>query len=267
MAARAATIVSLITLIAIGALAWCITGGMLLVRYNADLRPQQRPYEIFPYGVLRVGIDPSNPPYAFYADNEMIGLDLELSRAIAAHIGIKVQFVPLGFDGLYDSLFTDGIDMLTSMNVDSGRFDKVTYVEPYFDNGWVLVTASETTLQSWRDLSSLQLALEFGSEGDGLARGWSRRIAPFEVLPYELPDYALDAVRYGQADVALVENITLSQYMREHPDFGHHASFQTNVPLALAIRSDHLPMAQKIREVIQLMQQTGELQAILARWL
>jgi ABC-type amino acid transport substrate-binding protein len=267
MATRAFTFLAIIAFASVGIMAWCVGAGMVLVRYSAQPRPVVRPYETFPYGVLRLGIDPSNPPFAFYTDGEMVGLDLELGRAIARHIGIEVQFVPLGFDGLYDALFTDGIDMLTSINVDSSRFDKVTYIEPYFDNGWALVSKPDTPLGSWRDLANLSVALEFGSEGDGLTRSWLRRTSPFTVLPYELPDYALDALRYEVADAALVEHLTLAQYQRQHPDFQPSVTLQTHVPLALAVRSDHSTMARQLSDIMRKMQQTGELQAILARWL
>jgi ABC-type amino acid transport substrate-binding protein len=267
MAARATTLLTLTLVLMVGVMAWCVGAGMVWVRYNAQPRPQPRPYDTFPYGVLRVGIDPSNPPFAFYTNNEMVGLDVELGRALARHIGIEVRFVPLGFDGLYDALFTDSIDVLMSVNVDASRFDKVSYGAPYFDNGWVLVSTPMLALENWRDLPTHTLALEFGSEADGMSRAWSRRIAAFTVLPYERPDDALDAVRYDVADAALVENLTLAQYNRSHTDFEHVVSLQTHVPLAFAVRSDHTAMAQRLNEILRQMQQSGELQAILARWL
>ena len=51
-------------------------------------------------GVLRVGLDPTYPPFAVATENDLYGFDVDLARALAEDLGLQVQFAYFGYDGL-----------------------------------------------------------------------------------------------------------------------------------------------------------------------
>ncbi len=172
-------------------------------------------YEIFPMAEIRVGVDASYPPFAVATADDLFGLEIDLARAIGARIGLPVRFVNLGFDGLFDALTTDQVDVLISaLPIDMARIGAVHYTQPYFNAGLVLVSAGDYT--SMRDLPGHRLAYEYGSTAESEVRLWLRRVQPFDLLPLETPAAALDAVRSGAADAALVDAITARLYLRDH---------------------------------------------------
>src|SRR5262245_44631595 len=75
-------------------------------------REAQRWEQIQENGVLRVGLDPTYPPFETADDGELRGLDVDLARALAAELGLEVQFVYFGYDGLYDALLSNQVDVL-----------------------------------------------------------------------------------------------------------------------------------------------------------
>ena len=84
----------------------------------------------------------------------------------------------MSFDGLYDALKTDQVDMLIStLTIDPLRAADVLYTRHYFHAGLVLV--SKQALSAMTDLSGHSLAFEFGSDADAQARRWLRRIPVF----------------------------------------------------------------------------------------
>ncbi|HYO88947.1 MAG TPA: transporter substrate-binding domain-containing protein, partial [Candidatus Limnocylindrales bacterium] len=104
-----------ITLIALGALvvwAWALAFVLGALRWNSVLRLGPPERALFPYGELRVAIDPSNTPFAFPEGTDYAGIEPDLARAIGAKLGMPVRFVPHGFDGLYDALQTDQVDVV-----------------------------------------------------------------------------------------------------------------------------------------------------------
>jgi len=57
--------------------------------------------EIRRRGTLRVGLDASFPPFeTIDEDNQIVGLDVDIARAIAADIGVELELVNIGFDGI-----------------------------------------------------------------------------------------------------------------------------------------------------------------------
>lgn len=224
-------------------------------------------HDVLPHGLLRIGVDASNPPFAVATADDLFGLEIDLGHALAEEIGISVQFVNMTFDGIYDSLKADQVDMvIATLSIDPLRTAEVRYTRPYFNAGLVLVSPVTVPLTAMADLSGYRLAYEFGSTADSEARRWLRRILPFQTQPYELPEYALDAVRLGEADVALVDATSARLYLRQH-DWATQIEYATVNPYVIALREDRGAVWQIIDQALQELQENGTLEAIINEWL
>jgi ABC-type amino acid transport substrate-binding protein len=106
-------------------------------------------------GVLRVGMDASYPPFEEIDETtgELRGYDVEMAREIGRRLELEVQFVNIGFDGLYDALTAKKVDaVISALPYDPLRTQDVFYTVSYFNAGLVLVVGEgETEIQSVDD--------------------------------------------------------------------------------------------------------------------
>jgi polar amino acid transport system substrate-binding protein len=247
---------------------WLLAGVLYAVRWNAIERPILPDKALFPYGEMRVGVDASYPPFAVATADDIFGLDIDLARALGEKLDIPVRFVNLGYDGLYDALRADQVDVLISaLLIDPTRRGAVIYSPPYFDAGLVLVSPEASMIDGMENMPGQRLAIEFGSQAQTEAERWLRRVLPFDVLPFELPQYALDAARLGTADAALTDSITARLYIREHDGWNPQIIPITSAPFAIATRFDRPDRAAVIVEALQRLADDGELQEIIERYL
>ncbi|MFN8373921.1 MAG: ABC transporter substrate-binding protein [Anaerolineae bacterium] len=208
--------------------------GLLLLGwliYNAT-RPQE---VLYPAGELRIAVDASYPPFAVATETDLFGIDIDIGRALGERLGVPVRFINMGFDGLYDSLRAEQADVVISALIpNEARRSDTFYSRPYFDAGLVLVG----DISRMEDAPGHSIAYEFGSVGDQEVRRWQRLVEqPFEALPYELPQYALDAARIGAAEAALVDAVSAGLYLRQHPDWNVTPVYVTHTPYVVAVRS------------------------------
>jgi polar amino acid transport system substrate-binding protein len=246
---------------------WLLVAVVFSLRWLAVERPGPPIRELFPYGEMRVGVDASYAPFAVATADDLFGLDIDLGRAIGAKLGARVRFVNMGFDGLYDSLKTDQVDVLISaLLTDYSRTNEVLYTLPYYNAGLVLVSGVAQPFTEYHQLRGQRLALEFGSEADQLARRWLRRI-PFTTLPYELPTYALDSLRLNQAQAALVDATTARLYQREHPGWGVTLTQVSDTLYVMATRRDRGQTWDAINQALAELLDDGTVEALIARWL
>lgn len=154
-------------------------------------------------GVLRVGLDASFPPFeTLDGQGEVVGLDADIARLIAADLGVTVEFVSIGFDGLYDALKIGRVDLLLSgLPIDPYLTEDVAYSVPYFNAGQVLVT-SRVDIQSVDDLAGQSVAVEWGSMADMEARQLRKTIDTLTVDARPDPASAL------QAEIAIVDGVS-----------------------------------------------------------
>ncbi len=241
----------------------------LLVLAAGILRHYQPPDPAiaFAAGEIVIGVDGSFPPFAYDDGGELRGLDIDLGLALAREIGLPARFVSISFNGLYDALISGKVDLLISaLRVEPARRDDARYTQAYYDNGLVLVSARGAPLDA-DALSGTRIAYEYASSADSQIRAWERDGARIEKLPYELPAYSLDALRFGQADGALTDATTFRLYKREQSEWQPEIRYVTHDPYAIALRRDRADAWKLVESAVSALKESGELAKIVAAWL
>jgi len=211
---------------------------------------------VFTTQVIRIGIDPSYPPFAFYEDDELTGFEVELAQLLADDLNVEIQWIPLTFDGLYDALVTNRADMvLSALVVNPSRHHEVIYSFPYLNNGFVQVGASNHTV-----------AFEFGSGASSIVERWSYDDPTLEKFPYELPIYALDAVRLGVSQSAVVEFVDYALYRQQYPDWSVSVKYVSVVPYVIATPQTRPDVTQLVHLALDNIQQNGTLRQLITDW-
>lgn len=217
-------------------------------------------------GVLRVGVDPSYPPFETVKDGNIEGYDAELARAIAADLGlgVKVEFVSLALDTLYDALAAEKVDMLISaLPFVYERQRDVRYSVSYYQAGQVLVgRAADGGIRSVAELGGKQVGVELGSNADTEARRLARTTVVGMKLKssYQTPTEAMDALTRGELDAAITDNTSAQAYMRAHP--GTIAILSppiTDEPYVVAMPAKAEELAVRVNATIARLRASGEL--------
>jgi len=96
-------------------------------------------------GALRVGLDIFRPWAMQAKDGQYIGFEIQVAEALAADMGVKVEFVPTAWDGIIPALLTGRFDVLIGgMGITEERSKRVAFTEPYEFSG-MAVAASLTS--------------------------------------------------------------------------------------------------------------------------
>lgn len=245
-----------------------LSSFILKLRWDSVKRPGPPLYEAFPYGEIRIGVDASYSPFAYVLEGELYGFDIDVGKEIAERLGYPYRFINMGYDGLYDSVTADQVDILISaLLIDPHRLADIRYTSAYFDAGLVLVWNQGSTFTDISDLESTRIAFEFGSASDSLIRKWLRRYEGFDTQAYELSRYALDALRIRKADYALVDAVSYALYQKEHGDWKNDFEIVDPAPISIAIRSDRLATWELVEQKLIEMKADGGLKQILEQWL
>lgn len=226
--------------------------------------------QIVASGVLRVGVDPTFPPFAAADGPDVWGLDIDLARALAGDLGLEPRFTYFGYDGLYDALATRQVDVLISaLVVAPERTEDVVYTSTYFDAGQVLIVPVGTGITGMEVLDGRTLAVELGALGHVEARAWQARLQELAVVTYDSADEALEAAAAGAADAALVDSVGGRLYLRDHRDAGLVLLDPPVVsePYAIAVRIGDRTLVHRLNEALSRLERSGELHEISSRWL
>ncbi|MEO8524804.1 MAG: transporter substrate-binding domain-containing protein, partial [Caldimonas sp.] len=90
---------------------------------------------------LRVVTDATFPPMEFVKDGKRTGFDIELTEALAAAMGRKVEWIDIDFKGLIPALVSKRADLaMSAIYITDERKKVVDFSDPYFAGGLVVLT-------------------------------------------------------------------------------------------------------------------------------
>jgi ABC-type amino acid transport substrate-binding protein len=218
-------------------------------------------------GTLRVGMDPTYPPFENVApDGSVDGFDVALAEEIGRRLDLDVEFIGISYDGLYDALIVGRVDALISaLRVSPDQLGRVVYTVPYFNAGDMLVAPLDSGIAKMDDLDGGVVAVEYGSEGDVQARAWQRRLASLEVMRLSDPGQAFEAVENGEADAALVDGISARLADDEYPSLAPVDIVNEDL-YAVVVRKDSLALQEQLNAVISEMLDDGTVDELEEEW-
>lgn len=237
-------------------------------------KPDATWVNILKEGVLRIGIDPSFPP--FETDDgkgKLSGLDIALGEEMvkewSAQTGtsLRIQYVYTGFDGLYDALKAGQFDIvLSALPYDPSKTEDVSFSHSYYNGGpLVVVREGDTAIKNWYGLADKRVGVELGSSGDSFARKWQRRLR-YDLHEFNTPTEALRALRIGQVDGVFTDSIALDDFTRVEGGVQAAGSPVSDELYIIAVRKNAPTLLQQINAVIDAMKSDGRMDKLQAEW-
>ena len=169
-------------------------------------------------GKLVVGVEGTYYPFTFHDEttNELTGYDIEVAKAIAAQMGVEVEFVESEWDSLLVALDTGRLDtVINDVTATEERREKYDFSDNYCYSARQVVvkTGNEVGLHSLEDLNGKKIATN-------ATNSWVGRLEELgvEIVPIDNTDQCATMVETGRVDFCMFNTIVLGEYMIQHPE-------------------------------------------------
>ena len=121
-----------------------------------------------------IATDTTFAPFEFRdSSGELVGIDMDLMRAIAEKQGFEVEFRSLGFNAALQALTSNQADgVIAGMSITEERQEVYDFSDPYFTGTMTLAVndGDEGEIGDWSDLDGKTLVVKTGSMSEDVAR-------------------------------------------------------------------------------------------------
>jgi polar amino acid transport system substrate-binding protein len=225
-------------------------------------------------GTLTVASDASYAPNEFIGSDghTVVGMDADLSKALAAVMGLKANVVNATFDTIIPGLAAGKYDMGASSFTDTKEREKTVDFVDYFIAGESFITKASggTSISSIADICGKSVAVEKGTTEETDAGTQSKKCQSagkpaVKVLSFSDQNAANLALSSGRADLGFLDSpIAEYQVKQSNGQFKLIGAAYANAPYGLALPRNG--SAPAVLAALKVLMQNGTYSSILSHW-
>ena len=216
-------------------------------------------------GTITVGTEGTYAPFSYHdKDGKLTGYDVEVTRAVADKLGIKVEFKETQWDSMMAGLKAGRFDVvanqvgLTSPERQA-MFDKAT---PYSWSGKMLVArADHADVAKLEDIKGKKTAVMLASNYDEVAKKMGADLVHTDTMAQ-----GLLIVQQKRAEFTLNDELSLLDYLKKDPNSGLKSVWRTpateKLGAGLVINKGNEAALAKINGAMEELKQDGTLKKL-----
>lgn len=215
-------------------------------------------------GTITVGTEGTYAPFTYHDQSgKLTGYDVEVTRAVADKLGVKVDFKETQWDSMMAGLKAGRFDIvanqvgLTSPERQA-TFDKS---EPYSWSGAVLVARNDSSVKTLADIKGIKAAQSLTSN-----YGEKATAAQAELVPVDGLAQSLTLIEQKRAEVTLNDELAVLDYLKKNPNaqvkIVWHAPAEEKVGSGLIVNKGNDAALEKINEAMKSLQADGTLKKL-----
>jgi ABC-type amino acid transport substrate-binding protein len=238
-------------------------------------------------GVLRVAVYRDNRPWSWEKDGKLVGIDVDLAKAIAERLGVRADVAQITADesvddDLRNAVWKGGLlgfmpaDIMLHIPFDrtfAARNDQVAIIAPYYRETFQFACTRgglecDAPPTQWR---GKRLAAELDSIPDFYLIGAFGGILSKDVVHYMSGTEAVTAMADGKADGVLASRAQIETVLHEKAEarvdrrkMPLPAFASPGWDIGMAVKENSRTLGDAVEEIMAAMAASGQLQALFA---
>lgn len=220
------------------------------------------------FETLKVGVDPTLPPFQFYDKGELTGLNIEILNSIAKKNNIKIDYIPMNKDVAIDKLVNNEIDLILGIRYDVSLLGKVEYTESVVQSIVCMLVKSENQKDIQSNLSSSTYLASVEKSSTELSFLNNLRRVNFNVA-FNQED-AFELLLMNRADFLIGVKDTVEFLLNQHnliKDYTILDSYTSPVEYLIGVRPGNTKLTNLINFGLSRLKLSGEYEDLYNKWI
>ncbi|MBA0051534.1 ABC transporter substrate-binding protein [Streptomyces sp. AJS327] len=235
-------------------------------------------------GVLKVGTDAAYKPMEYKDGGKIVGLDVDIAKAIGKKLGVRFEFTNGTFDGLITALQTGRFDMVMSSMTDTkdrqeGLDEKgkkvgkgVDFVDYLTAGSSILVQkGNEKGIECLAQLCGEKVATQRGTTSHELLKNQTEKCEkdgkqPIAVEPFATDDEARVRLKSGGVVADVADFPVAAHAAANGDDFELTGEQMESAPYGMAVSKDETELRDALHGAMRAIIEDGSYEKALKKW-
>ncbi|MBN9055365.1 MAG: ABC transporter substrate-binding protein [Rhizobiales bacterium] len=219
-------------------------------------------------GTLTCGTLGTAEPFSF-ADpttREIVGYDIDLCKAIADDIGVKLEMKPLSVEARIPELAQGRVDVMAgNLGYTPERAQQIDYTTSYFVSLQKLLVKADSDFAAIDDLANSRISAPKGSSSERYIRD---ALPQATLLTFQDPPSAFLALAQSKVDAMILSEINAEKFVAQT---GEKFKFVDQAVAeefwGLGVRKNETALLEQVNATLKRLETSGEGEKIFDKWL
>lgn len=204
------------------------------------------------------------PPYEFHENNDIVGIDADIAKAIAEKLGMELEIQDMAFDSLIPAVQSGKADFTAAgMTVNEDRKKNVDFTDTYAEAAQVIIVKDGSDIKSPDDLKGKKIGVQTGTTGDIYAED----IENGEIQRFNKGMEAVMALNQGKVDAVIIDREPAKVFVKENAGLKILDEAFTEEEYAIAVKKGNTELLDKMNGAIKELKESGELKKIVDKYI
>lgn len=212
------------------------------------------------------------PPYEYMEGDEIVGIDVEIARAIANKLDMELEVSDMAFDSIIPAVVQGKADIgVAGMTVTDERLESVDFTTSYATGVQVVIVKEDSAIASVDDLfvegNNYNIGVQLGTTGD-LYCTWDIQDEGLgTVIQYNKGADAVQALLTDKIDCVVIDNEPAKAFVAANEGLKILDTEYAVEEYAIALAKDNTELRDKINTALEELIADGTVQDILDKYI
>ena len=216
-------------------------------------------------GYITMATNAEFEPFEFKEENDVVGIDIDISKEIADDLGVDLRVNDISFDAIIFELKEEKSDFsAAALSYDEDRAKNVDFSDPYFNASQSIIVMKNSDISNADDLTGKKVGVHLGTTGDT----YCTQTGIMQVVRFNKSMDAVSDMINGQIDAVVVDNFTADKLVEKNNDIVKKLDHAlTQEEYRIAVTEGNSELLNVINKTIFRLKESGKLDEIIERYM
>ena len=212
-----------------------------------------------------MGTNAEFPPYEFYENDKIVGIDAEIAKAIADKLGLGFEISDMKFDSIITSVQSGGVDIgVAGMTVTEERKKSIDFTSSYATGIQSIIVKENSDIKSPDDLPGKKIGVQLSTTGDIYA---TDDYGEDNVVRYNKGADAVLALVGGEIDAVIIDDQPARSFISNNEGLKILDTEYVTEEYAIAVSKENKALRDAINVALEELIADGTVDKIVSKYI
>ena len=197
-------------------------------------------------------------PYEYYQDGEIVGVDIDIAREIAASLGKELVIKDVSFDFIINEIKSGKSDIgAAGMSITKERLEEVDFSVEYAVSNQVVIVPMDSKITSIDQISNQRIAVQLGTVADSYV---NKNYKDATVIRQKKYLSMVEDLKAGKVDLIIMDLLPASEIVKSNDGLKILDEYLFTDKYGMAIKKGNKELLDKVNDVFTRLMSEGKIE-------